>query len=273
MKLKGTVAIVTGASRGIGAATARSLHKKGVTVGLLARSGADLAALADELETDVAIAEADIADRIRVEGAVAALTRELGPPDILVNNAGIGAYASILEEDPDCYERLMQVNYLGTVHATRAVLPGMVERRRGHIVNVASVAGKLGAPFEAAYSASKFAVVGFTESLAAEAAPFGIGVSLVNPGPVDTDFTDARGVPFQRRVPHPIKPERVAKAIVAAIEDETFEQLLPRWLRLGVVTRAVAPGSYRRGLIRDSKKDGAELVARIQPRRDDEPTE
>ncbi len=266
MRIEGAVAVITGASRGIGRATARALHDRGATVGLIARSGDELDALAAELGAEVAVARADVAERDQLQAALGHLAGVLGPVDILVNNAGIGAYASMLEEDPGAYERLMRVNYLGTVYATRAVLDSMVARRRGHIVNVASVAGRLGAPFEAAYSASKFAVVGMSESLAAEVHPFGIAVSLINPGPVDTDFANARGVPFQRSVPRPVSAERVATAVVKAIEEDRFEQSLPRWLRVGSVARAVAPNLYRKGLLRDSAKESASLVRRMEER-------
>jgi len=266
MKIAGAVAIITGASRGIGRATARALHGHGATVGLVARSPGELDELAQELGPRAGIATADVADHDQVEAAIAHLAASLGPVDILVNNAGIGAYASMLEEAPDTFERLIRVNYLGTVYATLAVLDGMVARRKGHIVNVASVAGKLGAPFEAAYSASKFAVVGMSESLAAEVHPFGVAVSLVNPGPVDTDFTKARGVPFQRSVPRPVSPERVASLVVRAIEDDRFEQTIPRWLRSGSIARAIAPNLYRRRLFRDSAKEGASLVRRMEER-------
>jgi len=266
VKTAGTVAIITGASRGIGRATARALHRHGATVGLVSRSPGELEELAQELGSRAGIATADVADRDQVEAAIAHLAATLGPVDILVNNAGIGAYASVLEEAPDTFERLMRVNYLGTVYATLAVLDGMVARRKGHIVNVASSAGRLGAPFEAAYSASKFAVVGMSESLAAEMHPFGVAVSLVNPGPVDTDFTKARGVPFQRSVPRPVSPERVALLVVRAVEDDRFEQTIPRWLRSGSIARAIVPNLYRRGLFRDSAKDAALLVQRMEER-------
>jgi short-subunit dehydrogenase len=146
----------------------------------------------------------------------------------------------------------MRINYLGTVYATLAVLPTMTSRGRGHIVNVASVAGRLGAPDEAAYSASKFAVVGFSESLTAEVDRFGVTVSLVNPGPVDTEFANTRGVPFQRTFPRPVRPERVADAIIRAVETDRFEQSIPRWLQMGSVVRAISPTLYRRGLLRAS---------------------
>jgi len=265
MDLNGSVALVTGASRGIGRATARALHARGVAVGLVARSGDELEQLADELGPRTAVATADVSDRAQVERAVAEVTAVVGPVDLLVNNAGIGAYAAVLEESAETPERLMQVNYLGTVHPTLAVLGGMAARGRGHIVNVASIAGRVGAPFEAAYSASKFAVVGWSEALAAEVDALGIRVSLVNPGPVSTSFTAARGVPFQRSVPRPVSAERVAAAVVRAIEHDHFEQTIPRWLRVGPIVRALAPGLYRRGVVRDSRRAAEELSRRFVP--------
>jgi 3-oxoacyl-[acyl-carrier protein] reductase len=264
MKVDGSVAFVTGASRGIGRATAAALHRRGATVGLLARTKEELDELAMSLGTRTAVAVADVGERVSVESAIGELVDALGPADILVNNAGLGAYASMLEESADTYEHLMRINYLGTVYATRAVLASMADRRRGHIVNVASIAGRVGAPFEAAYSASKFAVVGMTESLAAEVQGFGISVSLVNPGPVETHFTEARGVPFQRKIPRPVSAERVALAVIAAIEHDRFEQTIPRWLGIGSVVRAMAPNLYRRGLLRDSAREAALLVKRQQ---------
>lgn len=262
MTLAGATAYVTGASSGIGKATAIELHRRGAAVGLIARRADALHALAGTLGSRAAVAIADVTVRAEVEAAVQELEAAIGPPDVLVNNAGLGAYASVLEEHDDTFEHLMAVNYLGTVYATRAVLGGMAARGRGHIVNVASVAGRVGAPFEAAYSASKFAVVGFSESLAAEMGELGVAVSLVNPGPVATGFTDARGVPFQRKVPRPRRPEEIAAAVVRAIEHGVFEQTIPRWLRVGAVVRAVAPGAYRKGLLRDARRESAALAAR-----------
>ncbi len=269
MQLDGRVVFITGASRGIGAVTAHHMHARGAKVGLLARNEAELDRLASELGDRVAVASADVTDPAATEGAIATLTAALGPADVLVNNAGLGGYGSVLEDDPGAFEHLMRVNYLGTVHATRAVLPSMAARGSGHIVNVASIAGRLGAPFEAAYSASKFAVVGFSESLAAEMQAFGVRVSLVNPGPVSTHFTEARGVPFQRERPRPLGPATVADAIVRAVTGDRFEQTLPRWLNIGIVTRAMVPGLFRAGLLRDSAKESAALRARWRGRPQD----
>ncbi|MFA5889800.1 MAG: SDR family NAD(P)-dependent oxidoreductase [Actinomycetota bacterium] len=242
---------MTGASRGIGREVARALYVRGARVGLVARDRVGLDAVVSALGDRALAAVGDVCDPDSLRAAVDAVVGEFGPVDVLVNNAGIGAYESFVEADPEVFERLMRVNYFGTVEATRLVARSMLERGRGHIVNVASIAGRLGAPFESAYSGSKFAVVGFSEALAAEFGPLGVQVSLVNPGPVATSFTEARGVPFQRRFPRPLPPTRVARAVVRAIERNRFEQTLPHWLGVGIVTRAIAPSVYRRGLVRN----------------------
>lgn len=265
MNLDGAVCVVTGASRGIGREVAAALHRRGALVGLLARNRADLDELACQLGSRVAAATADVADEESVCAAIDTLAATLGPIDVLVNNAGLGAYKPFLDEDPEVFEHLMRVNYFGTVAATRAVARGMVERGHGHIVNVASVAGRLGAPFESAYSGSKFAVVGFSEALAAELGPLGVRVALVNPGPVRTHFTEVRGVDFQRRFPRPMRPTRVARAVVRAVEKRRFEQTLPRWLSVGTVTRGLSPGLYHRGLIRTARDEALARAPQTGP--------
>ena len=126
------------------------------------------------------------------------LDAELGPAGILVANAGIGQYGAFADITADEIERIVRVNVLGTAHAIRLVIPGMIERRAGHIVTLGSIAGRLGSPFEAIYSATKFAGVGLTEALVVELEPYGIGVSMVQPGPVATHFGEARGHPYDR---------------------------------------------------------------------------
>jgi short-subunit dehydrogenase len=131
----------------------------------------------------------------------------------------------------------------------------MVDRRRGHVVTIGSIAGRIGAPFEAVYSATKFAGVGLTEAFAVEVAPYGIGVSVVNPGVVATDFGVARGHPYDRERPKPISPEAVAGAVVAAIEGGAAERYVPRWFRPAVVARHLAPPLFRRGTARSFRTE------------------
>ena len=253
MKWQGSVAVVTGASRGIGEAVARAAAARGAQVGLISRSEDELRALLERIDGRGAVAAADIADREQTEHAIASVEAELGPVDILVNNAGIGAYGTVAETDVETFERLVQINYLGTVYATKAVLPGMIARRRGHIVNVASIAGRIGAPLEAAYSATKFAVAGLSEALAIELASTGIGVSVVNPGPVATGFFEARGHPYQRKTPKPVSAEQVARDVVGAVERNKLETYIPRWLRQAVVSRVLFPPLFKAGTLRAFK--------------------
>jgi short-subunit dehydrogenase len=256
----GAVALVTGASRGIGRAVATAAAARGATVGLIARNEPELRAVLDEIGGHGTVAVADISSRDETERAVARVQAELGPIDVIVANAGIGQYGPFVDADPAQFEQLMAVNVLGTMYVLRAALPGMVEQRKGHVVIVASVAGRLGAPFEAVYSATKFAEVGLAESLAVELSPFGIGVSMVNPGPVDTGFFAARGHSYDRSFPTMVPPERIAEAVIRAVERGRFEQLVPRWLRPALVFRHLAPPLYEWGARRSFKRELGELA-------------
>ena len=247
LDLAGVAAIVTGASSGIGLATAQALAARGARVGLLARNPAALRDAAATIGGETATATADVADAAAVADAIAALEAALAPATVLVNNAGHGAWGAVAATDAAEFRRAIDVNYLGTVHATAAVLPGMLARGRGRIVNVASIAGRIGAPFEAAYSASKFAVVGYSEALSVELTGTGVTVSLVDPGPVETEFFGRRGHPYELRRPRPIVAARVADAVVRAAERGTSEQYLPRWLRLAGAVKTVAPPLHRFG--------------------------
>ncbi len=262
MRWNGSVALISGASRGIGAELARQIVAKGGKVGLLARTTSDLEQLRSELGATCAVATADITNADELANAVKLVETELGPVDVLVNNAGIGHHGAFLDIDVDEVERMMRTNYLGTVRLLKAVLPGMVERRRGHVVNVGSIAGRIGAPFEAAYSASKFAVTGLTEAISVELAPFGIRCSLVNPGPVDTPFFETRGTPYQRKHPKQVPAARVAKAIVTAVEKERAEVFITPVLRQAVVTKALIPPLFQWGTARTFARDLKQEAAR-----------
>jgi short-subunit dehydrogenase len=248
--------VVTGASRGIGRAVSRAVAARGANVGLIARTQADLEQVRDELKGKGGhhtVATADVGDRQQTADALASVERDLGTIDVLVANAGIGAYGAFAEIDPDEIDRLVRVNVLGTMYPLRTVLPGMIERKRGQIVVISSIAGRIGAPYEALYSATKFAQVGLVEALVTEVERYGIGVSLVDPGPVDTDFFATRGHAYDGGFPKAVTAEKVAAAVVRAIERGTPEQFVPRWLHQALVLRHTVPPLLRWGTRRRFK--------------------
>jgi short-subunit dehydrogenase len=258
MQWSGTTTVITGASRGIGRSVALAAAAKGARVGLIARSQADLEAVLAEAGGQGAYAVADVANPDELTAALRQLEDALGPVDVLVANAGIGAYGAFADLTAEELDHIVRVNVLGTAHAIRAVVPGMIERRRGHIVTMGSIAGRIGSPFEAIYSATKFAGVGLTEALVVELEPYGIGVSLVNPGPVATSFGEARGHPYDRARPKPVPPEQVAKAVIKAVESGRHEQYVPGSFRPAVIIRHLVPPLFRSGSRRSFTRELAE---------------
>jgi 3-oxoacyl-[acyl-carrier protein] reductase len=190
--IKGKIAYITGAGRGIGKATALEFAREGVHVGLIARTESALEQVAEEARSfgvKVSVAPADISDMEQVESAVSRLQDELGPADILINNAGIGTYGKFLEIDPENWKRTFEVNVFGTYHVTRAVLPQLIKKNRGDIINISSSSGLKGTANSTAYSGSKFAVQGITEALMQEVRKHNIRVMTLNPSLVATDLT------------------------------------------------------------------------------------
>ena len=189
--LKGKVAIVTGAGKGIGRALALALAQEGVHVGLVARTEADLQAVAAEvtaLGVKAAVGVADVSDIGSVNSAVASIQKELGQVDILINNAGVANFGKFLELEPEAWEKQVKVNLFGVYYMTRAVLPQMIERQTGDIINISSTAGLRGSPMTSAYSASKFGVMGLSESLMQEVRKHNIRVTALNPSTVVTEL-------------------------------------------------------------------------------------
>ncbi|MBB6274672.1 3-oxoacyl-[acyl-carrier protein] reductase [Pedobacter cryoconitis] len=189
--LKGKSALITGAGKGIGRALAIALAQEGVNVGLIARTESDLQQVAEELKTfnvQVAVATADVSSIDSVNTAVAKVKSDLGAIDILINNAGISSFGSFLELEPARWEEIVKVNLFGVYYVTRAVLPEMIERQTGDIVNISSTAGQRGAAVTSAYSASKFGLIGLSESLMQEVRKHNIRVTTLTPSTVATDM-------------------------------------------------------------------------------------
>ncbi|MFJ7738519.1 3-ketoacyl-ACP reductase [Lysinibacillus sp. NPDC097287] len=189
--ISGKTAIITGAGRGIGRATAIAFAKEGINVGLVGRTLENLQNVAEELkdfDVKVAIATADVANLESITTAVENIRAELGAIDILVNNAGIANFGKFLELSPEEWTNIVDVNVKGVYYTTRAVLPEMIERQVGDIINISSTAGQKGAPITSAYSASKAAVIGMSESLMLEVRKHNIRVVTLTPSTVATDM-------------------------------------------------------------------------------------
>jgi len=246
----GRVTLVTGAARGIGRATAAAFLDHGasvalcdVDVDLLHRTAGELAGKGGRLQAY----ELDVADAEAFERVFARVEHDLGPVDILVNNAGIMPVGPFLQLSAALDRHLFEVNVFGVINGMRAALPRMERRHRGHVVNIASVAGKMGVPFIAVYAASKHAVVGLTESVRAEMADTGIGFSYVLPAFVDTELTTGTG-----RLPFPpvTSPAEVAAAVVGAVQTGRVDVYVPRVTRLAVTIPALLPRMVHEPLAR-----------------------
>lgn len=234
-ELRGKVAVITGASSGIGREAARVLSAQGMTVVLLARREDRLEQLRAELTQAggrVLCFTADVTDPARLAEVAAAVEAECGRMDVLINNAGFGNKREFAAEPLDGIEAMLEVNYYGVVYGMKAFLPLMARQGYGHIINVASVAGEYYNPLSGAYCASKAAVVALSTAAADELRGKGITVSLLNPGPIDTEFfenpTWARFQPH-----HPawmITPvDEVGRALLRVIRTRRFKTYVPAW--------------------------------------------
>ncbi|MBA2295990.1 MAG: SDR family NAD(P)-dependent oxidoreductase [Actinobacteria bacterium] len=222
MSLEGKVAIVTGASRGIGAAVARSLHTQGVKLGLASRSGDDLG-----LGDDAVARPCDVRDRAQIEALVDETVDRFGRLDILVANAGVGAYGPLTELSPEHLDEMIDVNVKGVLYAAAAAVPHLVRAGGGDIVSVASEAGRRGLPNEAVYCASKFAQVGFTAALDHELRERGVRCTNICPGGVATDFAldEGRGR-TPDALPGMMNAEDVADAVLFVLTRPRGHRIL-----------------------------------------------
>jgi NAD(P)-dependent dehydrogenase (short-subunit alcohol dehydrogenase family) len=248
MRLRDRTVIVTGASSGIGRETARLFARAGANVVLASRNTEALARLAQELRPyrgrSLAV-PTDVTDAEAVEGMVRRAAGEFGSVDILVNNAGISLYARLAEGSMENVRRLFDVNVFGALNCIRAVAPYMKQQRRGQIINVSSVAGKIAAPYEGAYAATKFALTAISDAVRLELFEYGIRVITVYPGPIDTALREnalkeidlPAAPPAVRRIP----PVRVAEAIVRAARDERPEVYVTWFDRAAVTLKGISP--------------------------------
>lgn len=236
----GATALVTGASSGIGAATAELLAGEGFRLVVNATGGQALDELARR--TGAASSPADLTDPGSAQRLHAAAATTIGTPDLLVCNAGVGWEGALATMPAERAEHVLRLNLEAVVHLVRIFIPDMARRGRGHIVLVSSIAGSMGVPGEAVYSASKAALSVFAQSLRLELAPDGITCTVVHPGVVDTGFFVRRGTPYRRALPRPVPAERVADALLTAARRGQAETFVPAWLRLPARLQGAAPG-------------------------------
>jgi len=235
------VAIVTGASLGIGRATALALAEQRARVALASRNSEALSALAEELKRrgrEILVIPTDVTQREEVEALVRAVVAQWGRVDILISNAGEYIRAPITDLDPATIQRSLDVNFFGGVYCVKAVLPHMLKQKSGHIVFVTSMDGKIGLPPDAPYVSAKFALTGFCEVLRQEVRDQGISVTNVLPGRVDTPMIE--NLRFSWISPK-LAPESVAKAILMGIRKRTPIVILPPGAKLLYYINVFAP--------------------------------
>ncbi|MEE2904042.1 MAG: SDR family NAD(P)-dependent oxidoreductase [Myxococcota bacterium] len=239
--MRGKTIAITGAGRGIGLATALELSRAGARIIIIdidAASAKTGVTSVEERGGQALSCVMDVSDSEVVEQTVADLVKEHGPVDILINNAGIMCLGNFLELSPKENERQIQVNLRGVINLMRAFLPHMEERNAGHIVNIASLAGKFGVPYSAIYSATKHAVVGLTEAVRAEYLDSNIGFTYVLPSVVDTELFDGVTAP---KWPPKVTPQDVAKAVHSALQKGQVDVFVPKIARLSLVLELVLP--------------------------------
>jgi short-subunit dehydrogenase len=247
-KLKGKIVLITGASSGIGKQAAIDFADNGAkTIVLVSRSKTKLEELKEILRQDSTseslVYSCDVSSKAEVIAMGKELLGRLGHVDILVNNAGIGLYDKVQDQSIEEIESITFTNYLGMVYCTKVFLESMIYNGTGHIVNVASVAASFGVAGLAAYCASKYAILGFSEALYHELHETGVGVTVVSPIGVKTNFFNHES--FAHRIPNytgfMLEPKTVSKAIVAAANSSRLEIMIPFYVRAGVWFKHTMP--------------------------------
>jgi short-subunit dehydrogenase len=243
MEIRGKTVVITGASSGIGRATALEMARRGAHVVLGARRLHELEAVAHECRALGVHAAAVQTDVTNPEDCRQLIGRA-GVVDILVNNAGFAVLDSIVDADADVLREMMDTNYFGAVHTTQAVLPQMLARRAGTIVNVSSICGIMGYARMGGYCASKFALVGFTESLRDEVLSHGVRVALVCPATTQSEFfvrAERDKMPAAERLLPALSSEKVARAVCDAAMDGGYRRILPVFAAIYMRLKEVFP--------------------------------
>lgn len=247
-ELKNKVVVITGASSGIGEKVALKAAQLGAKPVLIARSVDKLVALSDQIKekfgTTCTYYQLDVGDFVKVTETFQRIIQEEKTIDILINNAGFGVFDTFYEANFSDIEKMFEVNVLGLMACTKAVLPFMMDHNSGHIINIASQAGKLATPKSSGYSASKHAVLGFTNSLRLELGKTNIAVSAVNPGPIETNFfniADKSGTYVKNVQQFMLKSDYVADRIIGLMQKPKRELNLPKWMNMGSVLYNLFP--------------------------------
>jgi uncharacterized protein len=252
-QLKGKNIVITGASGGIGAEIAKLCAASGANLVLIARSIEKLKQLQTELQQKhqvrVEVYQLDVSNTEKVKEVFTAVFSEIGEVDILVNNAGFGVFREAHAATMDEIKGMFDVNVIGLMACTSMVLPKMRERRSGHIINIASQAGKIATPKSSVYSATKHAVLGYTNSLRMELSDYNVLVTSVNPGPIATNFfniADEKGTYVNNVKRFMLQPDYVARKVVESMLTKTREINLPRWMNMGSVVYVLFPRLFER---------------------------
>jgi len=238
------VVVITGASSGIGKEAAKEFAKLDAFIVLVSRDKNKLEETAKELseyKTEILVCPCDVSQKDQVSKMCKIVLDKFGTIDILVNNAGFGIYSTIKDIKTEEVESQMATNYFGMIYCIKAFLPKMLENKSGHIVNVASVAASFGIPAMASYCASKFAMLGFSESLYHELRGTGVGITVVSPIMVKTSFFNHNSFGKMPRYTTALSAKTVAKAVVRASSSPRLEIVVPQFIRIAIWMKQTFP--------------------------------
>ena len=245
MDFKNKVVLITGASSGIGKQTAIEFAKLGSNIILVARTKNKLEQVENQLKqfnVTTLVCPCDVSKKEQVENMSKIVLKKFNSVDILINNAGFAIYGSVFDLSIDEIESQMETNYFGMIYCTKNFLPLMLKQKSGHVVNVASVAASFGLPGIASYCASKFAMLGFSEGLKHELSGTGVGITVVSPIMVKTEFFDHPSFEkMPKYSPTSLNPKTVAKAIVKASSSSRLEIITPSIVRIAVWLKHTFP--------------------------------